>query len=175
MIKRKNYAKIKECFELPQLVEVQLNSYDKFLQYEIAKTKRKNEGLEALFRETFPIQTTDGQYKLDYVNYVLGKPKYGIYECQKRDVSYASPLRIKLRLKTAKDVKEQEVYFGDLPLMTPTGTFIVNGDERVAVSQLHRSPGISFEETIHPSGKKLFSARIIPYRGVWIEFVFDTK
>ncbi|MDD4202104.1 MAG: DNA-directed RNA polymerase subunit beta [Candidatus Omnitrophica bacterium] len=173
MINRKKYAKIKECFELPQLVEIQLNSYDNFLQYNVAKTKRKNEGLEALFRETFPIQTNDGQYKLDYVNYVLGKPKYCIYESQKRDVSYAAPLRVKLRLKTAKDVKEQEVYFGDIPLMTPTGTFIVNGDERVVVSQLHRSPGISFEETIHPSGKKLFSARIIPYRGVWIEFIFD--
>ncbi len=173
MIKRKSYSKLKECYEMPQLVEMQLNSYLGFLQEDTPKSKRKNDGLEGLFRETFPIESSDGKYKLEYVTYTIGKPKYDVYECQKRDISYAGSLRIKMRLRTPTETKEQEVYIGDIPLMTDTGTFIVNGDERVVVSQLHRSPGISFEETTHASGKRLFSARIIPYRGAWIEFVYD--
>jgi len=173
MIKRKNYAKIKECYDLPRLVEIQLASYEKFLQLHVAKNKRKIDGLEALFRETFPIESLDGKYKLEYVSYNIGKSKYDVMECQRRDMSYAGPLRVKMRLRTPQETKEQEVYLGDIPLMTDSGTFIVNGDERVVVSQLHRSPGISFEENTHPSGKKLFSARVIPYRGAWIEFVYD--
>ncbi|MDD5174445.1 MAG: DNA-directed RNA polymerase subunit beta, partial [Candidatus Omnitrophica bacterium] len=173
MIKRKSYAKIEECYELPNLLELQLESYRKFLQTDVAKSKRKNIGLESAFREVFPIENSDGEYKLEYLSYSIGRPKYQIYECQKRGVSYAAPLKLMLRLKSKKETKEQEVYLGDIPLMTDTGTFIVNGDERVVVSQLHRSPGISFEEEMHLTGKKIFSARVIPYRGAWIEFEID--
>jgi DNA-directed RNA polymerase subunit beta len=173
MIKRKSYAKIGECYELPNLLELQLESYREFLQTDVAKSKRKNVGLESAFREVFPIENSDGEYKLEYLSYNIGKPKYPIYECQKRGVSYAAPLKLMLRLKSKKETKEQEVYLGDIPLMTDTGTFIVNGDERVVVSQLHRSPGISFEEEMHLTGKKIFSARVIPYRGAWIEFEID--
>ena len=173
MIKRKNYAKIKECFDIPNLIEIQRASYKKFLQLDIAKRKRQSIGLESLFREMLPIESQDMTYSLEYMNYTIGKPKYTIEACLKTGMSYAGALRVRLRLKTTKDTKEQEVYLCDIPLMTPTGTFIVNGDERVVVSQLHRSPGISFEESAHPSGKRIFSARIIPYRGAWVEFEFD--
>ncbi|MFA6320747.1 MAG: DNA-directed RNA polymerase subunit beta [Candidatus Omnitrophota bacterium] len=173
MIKRKSYAKLEECYKLPNMLEIQLNSYYDFLQLDTPKGKRKKEGLEAAFREVFPIETPDGEYKLDYLNYTIGKPKYIISECKKRGMSYAGALRVMMRLKSKKETKEQEVYLGDIPLMTDTGTFIVNGDERVVVSQLHRSPGISFESEPHPSGKNIFSARIIPYRGAWVEFEFD--
>ncbi|NQU95724.1 MAG: DNA-directed RNA polymerase subunit beta [Candidatus Omnitrophica bacterium] len=173
MIKRKNYAKIKECFELPNLIDIQISSYKEFLQQDVAKNKRQMAGLESLFKETLPIQTPDKVYSLEYMSYTVERPKYTIEECLKTGMSYAGALRVRLRLKTPKDTKEQEVYLCDLPLMTPTGTFIVNGDERVVVSQLHRSPGISFEESTHPSGKRIFSARVIPYRGAWVEFEFD--
>ncbi len=173
MIKRKNYAKIKECFDLPNLIEIQHSSYGKLLQFNIAKSRRKPVGLEGLFSEMFPLETPDKAYSLEYMSYTIGKPKYAIEECLKTGVTYGGALRVRLRLKTPKDTKEQEVYLCDLPLMTPTGTFIVNGDERVVVSQLHRSPGISFEESVHPSGKRIFSARIIPYRGAWVELEFD--
>ncbi len=173
MLKRKSYAKIEECYEIPNLLDIQIDSYREFLQADVPRSKRKNEGMESAFREVFPIENANGEYKLEYLNYAIGKPKYPIYECQKRGMSYAAPLRIMLRLKSKKETKEQEVYLGDLPLMTDTGTFIVNGDERVVVSQLHRSPGISFEEEMHVTGKKIFSARIIPYRGAWIEFEID--
>ncbi len=173
MTKRKSYAKIAECFEMPNLLDIQLHSYEEFLQTDIAKAKRKNQGLESAFREVFPIESADGEYKLEYAKYSIGKPKYGIFECKKRGMTYGGSLRVMMRLKSKKETKEQEVYLGDLPLMTDTGTFIVNGDERVVVSQLHRSPGISFEEEMHATGKKIYSARIIPYRGAWVEFEFD--
>ncbi len=173
MIKRRNFAKIEECYDLPNLIELQLASYEEFLQENRPKTKRLNRGLEQVFKEFFPVESYDGKYQLEYVNYSLGKPKYSITECQSKGMTYASPLKVKIRLRSEKEVKEQEVYMGDLPLMTPWGTFIINGDERVVVSQLHRSPGVSFEEVIHPNGKRLNSARIIPYRGAWIEFEFD--
>jgi len=173
MQKRKSYAKLAECYKLPNMLEIQLDSYADFLQLDVPKAKRKKEGLEAAFREVFPIETTDGEYKLEYLHYIIGKPKYIIPECKKRGMSYAGPLRVMMRLKSKKETKEQEVYLGDIPLMTETGTFIVNGDERVVVSQLHRSPGISFEAEPHPSGKNIYSARIIPYRGAWVEFEFD--
>ena len=162
MIRRKSYARIKDVYELPKLTEIQLDSYETFLQPHASRNRRKKQGLEELFQEVFPIESADGNYKLEYINYSLGKLKYDINECPKRDASYAGALRMKLRLKTPKESKEQEVYLGDIPFMTENGTFIVNGDERVVVSQLHRSPGISFEESTHPSGKKIFSARIIP-------------
>lgn len=173
MTKRKSYAKIEECYRLPNLLEIQLNSYEEFLQSDLPKSKRENQGLESAFREVFPIETVDGEYKLEYLSYSIGKPKYSIPECKKRGMSFAGALRVMMRLKSKKETKEQEVYLGDIPLMTDTGTFIVNGDERVVVSQLHRSPGISFESEPHPSGKNIYSARIIPYRGAWVEFEFD--
>jgi len=173
MIKRKDYAKIKKCFDFPNLIKIQLSSYEKFLQLDVARNKKEPVGLEGLLMEMFPIETPDKAYSLQYMNYVIGKPKYAIEECLKTGMTYAGALRVRLRLKTPKETKEQEVYLSDIPFMTPTGTFIINGDERVVVSQLHRSPGISFEESQHSSGKRIFSARVIPYRGAWVEFEFD--
>ncbi len=173
MIQRKNFARIEECFDIPNLIEIQTESYDAFCQTDVPKTKREGRGLQEVFLEVFPIESYDGNNKLEFISYSFGKPKYNIDECQKRGMTYAAPLKVKLRLRTKKDAREQEVYMGDLPLMTETGTFIVNGEERVVVSQLHRSPGVSFQETIHPNGKKLYSSRIIPYRGAWVEFEFD--
>ena len=175
MPNRKNFAKLKEVVDIPYLLEIQRESYEDFLQMDTPKTKRKPEGLQAVFEEVFPIESNDGNYKLEYIYYTVGRPKYDRVECQKRAVTYAAPLKIKVRLKTQKDTKEQEVYLGDLPLMTENGTFIINGDERVIVSQLHRSPGVSFEETLHPTGKRIYSGRIIPTRGAWMEFEFDAN
>ena len=158
-IKRKNYAKLPDLFEMPNLLDVQVRSFDEFLQTDLPRAKREKKGLEEVFHEFFPIESPDGAYKLEYVSYSLGKPKYDDFESLKLGMSYAMPLKLKIRLKGKKDIKEQEVYLGELPLMTKTGTFIINGDERVIVSQLHRSPGVSFEEEIHPNGKKLFSSR----------------
>ena len=174
-MKRKNYAKLFESFDMPNLVEIQTESYDAFLQKDALKTKRENQGLEAVFREVFPIESHDKTFWLEYASYALGKPKYNVLECQKRAMSYAAPLKIRIRLCSKNSAKEQEVYLCDLPLMTSTGTFIVNGDERVVVSQLHRSSGLAFEEETHLSGKKLYSARIIPNRGAWVEFEFDAS
>ncbi|MBU1044303.1 MAG: DNA-directed RNA polymerase subunit beta [Candidatus Omnitrophica bacterium] len=175
MIERKSYARLKEVFEVPHLLHVQRKSYHDFLQVGVAKTKRENKGLQSVFLEVFPIENFDKTCRLEYLYYNLEKPKYDVEECQRRGMSYAAPLKVKLRLRAGKEVKEQEVYMGELPIMTDYGTFVINGDERVAVSQLHRSPGICFEETPHVSGKKLFSSRIIPYRGAWVEFEFDAN
>ncbi len=172
-VKRKSYARLKNVYDIPNLLKIQVDSYAEFLQQFEAKTKRKDRGLEALFREVFPITSQDGAYKLEYVYYDIGQPKYDVEECKRRSLTYAAPLRIKLRLKLENEIKEQEVYVGEIPLMTEIGTFIVNGDERVVVSQLHRSPGISFEETTSTGGKPTYSARLIPDRGAWIEFLFD--
>lgn len=161
--------------QVPSLVEIQVKSYQEFLQTEEGKRRRKRKGLEAAFQDSFPIESFDGTCRLEYVGYSLGKPKYSIAECQKRGMTYAAPLKVKLRLVRKGVAKEQEVYIGELPLMTETGTFIINGAERVVVSQLHRSPGITLEETIHPSGKRIYSVRIIPYRGAWIEFEVDVN
>ena len=170
----KDFTKIQDCMELPNFVELQTNSYKDFLQVGIKPKKRKRQGLEAVFQECFPIDSFDGSCRLEYESYELGKPKYSIAECTKRGMTYAAPLKVKLRFIRQGEQKEQEVYIGELPLMTPTGTFIINGAERVVVSQLHRSPGVSFEESTHPtSGKKIFSVRIIPYRGAWVEFEAD--
>ncbi|MSR77045.1 MAG: DNA-directed RNA polymerase subunit beta [Candidatus Omnitrophica bacterium] len=169
---RKSFTKIHDTISLPNLVEIQIKSYDDFLQTENTRD-RKSQGLEAAFRDCFPIDSFDGSCKLEYVGYNLGKPKYSVVECHRRGMTYAAPLKVKLRLVRNAIAKEQEVYIGDLPLMTETGTFVINGAERVVVSQLHRSPGVSLEESAHPSGKKIFSVRIIPYRGAWIEFESD--
>ncbi|NQT46164.1 MAG: DNA-directed RNA polymerase subunit beta [Candidatus Omnitrophica bacterium] len=173
MIKRKSFAKIPECYQMPNLLDIQTKSYEEFLQQNAPKTRRKNFGLENAFRETFPVESHNGEFRLDYVNYSLGRPKYDEHECRQRGMTYSCPLKIKVRLRAKKETKEQEVYLCDIPLMTESGTFIVNGDERVVVSQLHRSPGISFEETVHPNGKRLHAARVIPYRGAWVELEFD--
>ncbi len=172
-IERKNYGKIQEVLDLPYLIEVQRSSYEEFLQQEIKPNKRTDVGLQAVFNEVFPIESFDKNSRIEFVSYSLGKPKYDIPECQRRGMTYAASLKIKIRLITQKDTREQDVYLCELPLMTDTGTFVINGDERVVVNQLHRSPGVSFEEEMHPTGNKLFSARVIPYRGAWIEFEMD--
>ncbi|MBM3252899.1 MAG: DNA-directed RNA polymerase subunit beta, partial [Candidatus Omnitrophica bacterium] len=172
-IERKNYGKIDLVLELPYLIEVQRSSYEEFLQQEVKPNKRKDQGLQAVFNEIFPIESFDKNTRLEFVSYSLGKPKYDIIECQRRGMTYAASLKIRVRLVTPKDTKEQDVYLCELPLMTDMGTFVINGDERVVVNQLHRSPGVSFEEEVHSTGKRLFSARVIPYRGAWIEFEID--
>ncbi|OGW72349.1 MAG: DNA-directed RNA polymerase subunit beta [Omnitrophica bacterium GWA2_52_12] len=170
---RKSLTKIRDTMEMPNLVEIQVKSYDEFLQTDRSQRRRKRQGLESVFMDCFPIESFDGSCRLEYESYNLGKPKYSIPECHKRGMTYAAPLKVKIRLIRNSVVKEQEVYIGDLPLMTEVGTFIVNGAERVVVSQLHRSPGVSLEQSAHPSGKKVYSVRIIPHRGAWIEFESD--
>jgi len=173
MPKRVNFGRLSEVMDLPNLVDIQTKSFVDFLQLSRNKNKRENKGLQEVFKDVFPIESSDKTYRLEFVNYSLARPKYEVEECLRLGVSYAAPLKLTLRLRSKNEIKEQEVYLGDLPLMTETGSFIINGDERVVVSQLHRSPGISFEETTHPSGKRLLSCRLIPYRGAWIEFEFD--
>jgi DNA-directed RNA polymerase subunit beta len=170
---RKNFGKLPKIFEMPNLLEIQVDSYEIFLQINTPKTKLKSQGLHKVLNEIFPIESYDQTYKLEYVNYSAGTPRYSIDESITKGATYAAPLKLTLRLKSKKDVKEQEVYFGEFPLMTPHGTFIINGDERVVVSQLHRSPGVIFEESVHPNGRTFFSSRIIPYHGAWIEIEFD--
>ncbi|MFH1314116.1 MAG: DNA-directed RNA polymerase subunit beta [Candidatus Eisenbacteria bacterium] len=183
-LKRKSYSKITEVMEIPNLLSVQLDSFRDFLQAEITPAQRRDEGLQRVFAEVFPISDARDNYSLEFVSYVLGEPKYNIEECQERDVTFAAPLKATLRLivkenvdgrKEVKDIIEQEVYLGEIPLITDKGTFIINGAERVVVSQLHRSPGVFFDESIHPNGKRLYSARIIPYHGSWVEFSFDVN
>src|SRR6201996_4360804 len=186
---RKNFGRQAGILETPYLLAIQLDSYRSFLQADVAEDARKSAGLHAAFKSVFPISSYSGNAVLEYVNYLLGEPVFDVKECQSRGLTYAAPLRVKVRLivydkeapgskKPVKDVREQEVYLGELPLMTDNGTFIVNGTERVIVSQLHRSPGVFFDHDrgkTHSSGKLLFSARIIPYRGSWLDFEFDPK
>ena len=168
--------------DIPNLLDVQLQSFENFLQLKVAPDKRANQGLQAVFEEVFPISDARGNFSLEFVSYGLGEPKYDVDECAERDVTFAAPLKATLRLlvketvdgeKKVKEVIEQEVYLGELPIITEKGTFIINGAERVIVSQLHRSPGVFFDEETHPNGKRLFTARIIPYRGSWVEFTTD--
>src|SRR3989338_5117660 len=173
MIKRKSFAKLKEVYDLPNLLDVQLVAFKEFLQMDIPVSDRKRIGLQEVFEEIFPIENANRSIKLEFISYSLGKPKYIISESKTRSLSYAAPLKVKFRLTTPRETKEQDAYFGEIPLMTETGTFIINGDERVIVSQLQRSPGVSFEEEEHPTGKKIFYGRIIPYRGAWLEFKYD--
>ena len=184
---RKSFAKRESVQEIPYLLAMQLESYKAFLQAEVTVDKRENAGLQATFSSIFPIVSHSGNARLDYVSYTLGAEPFDVKECQQRGLTYAAPLRVKVRLTimdkeaskpTVKEVKEQEVYMGELPLMTENGSFVINGTERVIVSQLHRSPGVFFEHDrgkTHSSGKLLFSARIIPYRGSWLDFEFDPK
>ena len=186
---RKNFGKQHGILDVPYLLAIQLESYRTFLQENVAETERASIGLHAAFRTVFPISSYSGNATLEYVSYRLGEPPFDVKECQLRGLTFAAPLRVKVRLivldkeapgakKPVKDVREQEVYLGDLPLMTDNGTFVINGTERVIVSQLHRSPGVFFDHDrgkSHSSGKLLFSARIIPYRGSWLDFEFDPK
>lgn len=169
---RYSFGKLSDCIGIPNLVEIQIKSYRHFLQDD-TKRRKKDVGLEAAFQESFPIVSFDETARLEYVSYNLGKPKYSVNECRKRGMTFAAPLKLKLRFVRDKETKEQDVYVGELPLMTETGTFIINGAERVVVSQLHRSPGISLEENLHPQGKRIYSVRVIPYRGAWIELEAD--
>ena len=173
MIKRKSFGKLKEVYDIPNLLDVQLESYREFLQINVPLMQRSHLGLQEVFADVFPIENPERSVKLEFISYILGKPKYDIAESKRRALTYASPLKVKFRLTTPRETKEQDAYFGEIPLMTETGTFIINGDERVVVSQLQRSPGISFEEEVHPTGKKIFYGRIIPYRGAWLEFKYD--
>ncbi len=172
-LKTRNFSKFKDDFEIPHLLGIQTEAYEQFLQVGISPDRRKCQGLEEVFRDVFPLESYDGQIKLEYINYSVGKQKYDAGECKRRGMTYAAPLKIKLRLITPVDIKEQEVYFGEFPLMTETGTFIINGDERVVVSQIQRPPGVSFEEELHPTGKSIFHGRIIPSRGAWFEIKYD--
>ncbi len=183
---RKSFAKRASVLDIPFLLATQLESFMAFLQAEVATGKRKNEGLQAAFTSIFPIVSHSGNARLEFVSYILGEPAFDVSECQQRGLTFASSLRARVRLvimdreapDTVKEVKEQEVYMGEIPLMTTNGSFVINGTERVIVSQLHRSPGVFFEHDrgkTHSSGKLLFSARIIPYRGSWLDFEFDPK
>jgi DNA-directed RNA polymerase subunit beta len=175
MSERIYFGKIKEAIEPPNLIEVQLNSYVEFLQKEILPSKRKNVGLQAVFKEVFPIQSYDDKVVLDFVSYDIGEPKMSALECQREGQTFSAPLHVTFQLRDEKGTKEEKVYMGEIPLMTLQGTFVINGAERVVVSQLHRSPGIAFESSIHLNGKVLYSFRIIPDRGSWLEVQFDTN
>jgi DNA-directed RNA polymerase subunit beta len=186
---RKRFGKIAEIAEMPNLIEVQRTSYDQFLQVHKPDGGRADEGLQAVFSSVFPIKDFSENSLLEYVDYHFEEPKYDVEECQQRSMTYAAPLKVTLRLivfdvdqetaaKSVKDIKEQDVYMGDIPLMTDHGTFVVNGTERVIVSQMHRSPGVFFDHDkgkTHSSGKLLFAARVIPYRGSWLDLEFDAK
>src|SRR5690349_5308818 len=172
---RINFGKIKEIIAPPNLIELQTNSYKEFLQAEIAPSKRKNLGLQAVFTEVFPIESYDGKCVLDFHSYEIGEPKVDWLECLREGLTYGAPLYVTFLLKEEKGTKEEKVFMGELPLMTPQGSFVINGAERVIVSQLHRSPGLAFEASQHPNGKTLHSFRIIPDRGSWYEAQFDTS
>ncbi|PLX72721.1 MAG: DNA-directed RNA polymerase subunit beta [Desulfuromonas sp.] len=186
---RKHFQEVKRIIDIPNLIDIQKNSYQRFLQADLPASARQCIGLEAVFRSVFPIKDFGETCSLEYVEYSLGTPKYDVEECHQRGMTFAAPMKVKVRLVTwdvdkesgvqsIRDIKEQEVYFGEIPLMTANGTFIINGTERVIVSQLHRSPGVFFDHDkgkTHSSGKVLYSARVIPYRGSWLDFDFDHK
>jgi len=186
---RKSFGRIPEVTRMPNLIEVQRSSYDHFLQMDVAPDARANVGLQEVFKSVFPIKDFSDRAVLDFVRYELEMPKYDVEECQQRGMTFAAPLKVTLRLtvfdvdedtglRSIRDIKEQDVYMGDMPLMTANGTFIINGTERVIVSQMHRSPGVFFDHDkgkTHSSGKYLFAARVIPYRGSWLDFEFDAK
>ena len=186
---RKDFGKRPSILDVPFLLATQIDSYRDFLQDGVAPDAREDVGLHAAFKSVMPITSYSGNAVLEYVNYKLGEPVFDVRECQLRGTTYAAALRVLVRLviydkeapagsKVVKDIREQEVYMGELPLMTDTGTFVINGTERVIVSQLHRSPGVFFDHDrgkTHSSGKLLFSARVIPYRGSWLDFEFDPK
>ncbi len=186
---RRSFGRIRKIIDIPNLIDIQKRSYDEFLQKDVPAEARKDQGLQAVFKSVFPIKDFNETASLEFVSYTLSEPKYDVEECRQRGMTYAAPLKVTVQLviwdvdqesgvRSIKNVKEQEVYFGEIPLMTEHGTFMVNGTERVIVSQLHRSPGVFFDHDkgkTHASGKLLYSARIIPYRGSWIDFEFDPR
>src|SRR5437868_2882109 len=186
---RKSFAKIGKIIDIPNLIDIQKQSYEKFLQKDVALDKREDVGLQGVFKSVFPIKDFSETSSIEFVSYALDKPKYDVDECRQRGMTFAAPIKVTVRLvvwdtneetgsQSLRDVKEQEVFFGEIPLMTDDGTFIINGTERVVVSQLHRSPGVFYDHDkgkTHSSGKLLYSARIIPYRGSWLDFEFDAK
>src|SRR5918912_1588036 len=186
---RKSFAKIGKIIDIPNLIDIQKQSYEKFLQKDVPLEKREEVGLQGVFKSVFPIKDFSETSSIEFVSYALDKPKYDVDECRQRGMTFAAPIKVTVRLvvwdtneetgaQSIRDVKEQEVYFGEIPLMTDSGTFIINGTERVIVSQLHRSPGVFFDHDkgkTHSSGKLLYSARVIPYRGSWLDFEFDAK
>src|SRR5256884_142724 len=186
---RKTFGRIPEVAPMPNPIEVQRASYDHFLQMGVIAEQRVSVGLQEVFKSVFPIRDFSERAQLEFVRYELETPKYDVDECQQRGITFAAPLKVTLRLvvwdvdedtgaRSIRDIKEQDVYMGDMPLMTRNGTFIINGTERVIVSQMHRSPGVFFDHDkgkTHSSGKYLFAARVIPYRGSWLDFEFDAK
>src|ERR1700760_506865 len=186
---RHNFGRIPEVAPMPNLIDVQRASYEAFLQMNVQPDSRLHAGLQDVFKSVFPIDDFAGRGRLEFVYYELEEPKYDVEECIQRGITFAAPLKVTLRLvvwdvdedtgaRSIRDIKEQDVYMGDMPLMTKNGTFIINGTERVIVSQMHRSPGVFFDHDkgkTHSSGKYLFAARVIPYRGSWLDFEFDAK
>src|ERR1700677_611460 len=186
---RKDFSRLTSPVEIPNLIELQRKSYEKFLQADVPTNKRDDSGLQAVFKSVFPIEDFNRTASLEFESYTLERPKYDVGECRQRGMTFAAPLKITVRLvvydvdeeagtRNIRDIKEQEVYMGEIPLMTEAGSFIINGTERVIVSQLHRSPGVIFDHDqgkSHSSGKILYSARVIPHRGSWLDFEFDHK
>src|SRR5579862_4179394 len=180
-----SFAKLETGMPMPHLLDIQTRAFQSLLQPDGKGAERADVGLERVFKDLFPIQDVNGNYSLEFVHYGLGEPKYSVEECIERDMTYSVPLKATLQLvvmeevgetvktKRPKNIIEKEVYLGELPILTPLGTFVINGAERVIVSQLHRSPGVVFEEATHPNGQRLISARIIPFRGSWVEFTVD--
>src|ERR1700726_1206846 len=181
-IKQISFAKLEGGMQMPHLLDIQTRAFESLLQLDAASQNREDIGLERVFKDLFPITDVHENFSLEFKSYALGEPKYSVAECIERDMTYSAPLKATLQLivfetteagKRPKNIIEKEVYLGELPLLTPLGTFVINGAERVIVSQLHRSPGVVFEEATHPNGQRLISARIIPFRGSWVEFTVD--
>jgi DNA-directed RNA polymerase beta subunit len=186
--KRLNFGKVPPILDIPNLIEIQKRSYDHFLQKDTLSDKREETGLQAAFLSVFPIMDYNETASIEFLGYTIGEPKFTIQDCLQKSITYAAPLKIKVKLnlweiehkdsKRLKESREEDVYIGEMPLMTDTGTFVINGTERVVVSQLHRSPGVFFSHDkgkTHVSGRLLYSARVIPSRGSWLDFEFDTK
>src|SRR6476659_5562821 len=169
LMKQISFAKLDQGMQMPHLLDIQTRAFESLLQLDAASQNREDIGLERVFKDLFPISDVHENFSLEFKSYSLGEPKYSVAECIERDMTYSAPLKATLQLI----VFEKEVYLGELPLLTPLGTFVINGAERVIVSQLHRSPGVVFEESTHPNGQRLISARIIPFRGSWVEFTVD--
>src|SRR3954462_15858946 len=183
LLKQISFAKLDQGMDMPHLLDIQVRAFEALLQTDAASNEREDIGLERVFKDLFPIADVHENFSLEFKSYALGEPKYSVAECIERDMTYSAPLKATLQLivfettetgvKRPKNIIEKEVYLGELPLLTPLGTFVINGAERVIVSQLHRSPGVVFEESTHPNGQRLISARIIPFRGSWVEFTVD--
>src|SRR6266853_1447729 len=182
LMKQISFAKLDQGMQMPHLLDIQTRAFESLLQLDAASQNREDIGLERVFKDLFPITDVHENFSLEFKSYALGEPKYSVAECIERDMTYSAPLKATLQLivfetteagKRPKNIIEKEVYLGELPILKPLGTFVINGAERVIVSQLHRSPGVVFEESIHPNGQRLFSARIIPFRGSWVEFTID--